>query len=176
LDKHNFKVLGGFNSEWQEYSRNYARRNTLLDKSKPEFNLAVGEQFTGGATNISLNPAETTYSIAGFFGRINYDYNGIYLLELNARYDGSSKFPTNEQWGFFPSASVGYKIVNEKFMESTRTWLNDLKLRASIGSIGNQNVGNNAFLSILNSTNPSWVNSGSTFLLLWVYRLMLIRH
>ncbi len=162
IEKHNFKFLGGFNSEWNEYSRNYARRNTLLDKTKPEFNLAVGEQFTGGATNTDLNPAETTYSIAGFFGRINYDYNGIYLLELNARYDGSSKFPTNEQWGLFPSASVGYKIVNESFMESTRTWLNDLKLRASIGSIGNQNVGNNAFLSILNSTNPSWVNSGST--------------
>jgi len=162
LDKHNFKFLGGFNSEWQEYSRNYARRNTLLDKSKPEFNLAVGEQFVSGSANSSLNPAETTYSIAGFFGRINYDYNGIYLVELNARYDGSSKFPTDQQWGFFPSASVGYKIVNEKFMESTRSWLNDLKLRASIGSIGNQNVGNNAFLSLLNSTNPSWVNSGST--------------
>ncbi|SHL03481.1 SusC/RagA family TonB-linked outer membrane protein [Flavobacterium chilense] len=162
FNKHNFKFLGGFNSEWQNFSRNYARRNTLLDKSKPEFNLAVGEQFVSGSANTSLNPTETTYSIAGFFGRVNYDYNGIYLLELNARYDGSSKFPTTEQWGFFPSASVGYKIVNEKFMEGTRTWLSDLKLRASMGSIGNQNVGNNAFLSVLNSTNPSWVNSGST--------------
>jgi TonB-linked SusC/RagA family outer membrane protein len=162
LGKHNFKALGGFNSEWQDFSRNYARRNTLLDKTKPEFNLAIGEQFVSGAANSSLNPAETTYSIAGFFGRVNYDYNGIYLLELNGRYDGSSKFPTDQQWGFFPSASVGYKITNEKFMEDTRGWLNDLKLRASIGSIGNQNVGNNAFLSILNTTNPSWVNSGST--------------
>jgi len=162
LGNHNFKFLGGFNSEWQDFSRNYARRNTLLDKSKPEFNLAVGEQFVSGSVNTSLNPAETTYSIAGFFARVNYDYNGIYLLELNGRYDGSSKFPTSEQWGFFPSASVGYKISNEKFMEGTRDWLSDLKLRASIGSIGNQNVGNNAFLSILNATNPSWINSGTT--------------
>ncbi|WP_125720045.1 SusC/RagA family TonB-linked outer membrane protein [Flavobacterium ustbae] len=162
LGNHNFKFLGGFNSEWQDFSRNYARRNTLLDKSKPEFNLAVGEQFVSGATNTTLNPAETTYSIAGFFARINYDYNGIYLLELNGRYDGSSRFPTSEQWGFFPSASVGYKISNEKFMEGTRDWLSDLKLRASIGSIGNQNVGNNAFLSLLNASNPSWIGSGTT--------------
>lgn len=162
FDKHNFKFLAGFNSEWQNFSRTYARRNTLLDKSKPEFNLAVGEQFVSGATNTDLNPIVTEYSIAGFFGRVNYDYNGIYLVELNARYDGSSRFPTNEQWGFFPSASVGYKIVNEKFMEGTRSWLNDLKLRGSIGSIGNQNVGNNAFLSIMSARNPSWVNSGTT--------------
>ncbi|WP_286970101.1 SusC/RagA family TonB-linked outer membrane protein [Flavobacterium sp. UBA4854] len=162
FDKHNFKFLAGFNSEWQNLSRNYARRNTLLDKSKPEFNLAVGEQFVSGAANTDLNPTVTEYSIAGFFGRVNYDYNGIYLVELNARYDGSSRFPTNEQWGFFPSASVGYKIVNEKFMEGTRSWLNDLKLRGSIGSIGNQNVGNNAFLSIMTAKNPSWVNSGAT--------------
>lgn len=162
FDKHNIKFLGGFNSEWQDFSRTYARRNTLLDKSKPEFNLAVGEQFVAGAGNSSLNPAVTSYSIAGFFGRINYDYDGIYLLEVNARYDGSSKFPTAQQWGFFPSASVGYRISNEKFMESTRGWLNDLKLRASVGGIGNQNVGNNAFLSVLNSSNPWWINSGST--------------
>lgn len=162
FENHNFKVLGGFNSEWQDFSRTYARRNTLLDKSKPEFNLAVGEQFVSGSANSSLNPAVTAYSIAGFFARVNYDYNGIYLLELNARYDGSSKFPTQQQWGFFPSASMGYKIANEKFMENTRNWLNDLKLRASIGAIGNQNVGNNAFLSVLNSSNPWWINSGAT--------------
>jgi TonB-linked SusC/RagA family outer membrane protein len=160
IEKHNVKLLGGFNSEWQDYSRSYARRNTLLDKTKPEFNLATGEQFVSGAANSSLNPAETSYSISGFFARVNYNYDGIYLLEINGRYDGSSKFPTNQQWGFFPSASVGYKISNEKFMESTRGWLNDLKLRASTGSIGNQNVGNNAFLSVLNSANPWWINSG----------------
>ncbi|KFF09702.1 SusC/RagA family TonB-linked outer membrane protein [Flavobacterium hydatis] len=161
LNKHNLKFLGGFNSEWQDFSRTYARRNTLLDKTKPEFNLAVGEQFVSGATNTDLNPNVTSYSIAGFFGRVNYDYNGIYLLELNARYDGSSKFPTDQQWGFFPSASIGYKIVNESFMEGTRGWLNDLKLRASMGSIGNQNIGNNAFLSIMKTKNPSWINGGA---------------
>lgn len=162
INNHNFKVLGGFNSEWQDFSRSYARRNTLMDKTKPEFNLAIGEQFVSGSVNSSLNPTESAYSIAGFFARINYDYNGIYLLELNGRYDGSSKFPTTEQWGFFPSASLGYRIANEKFMEGTRGWLNDLKLRASIGGIGNQNIGNNAFQAVLNSSNPWWINSGAT--------------
>lgn len=162
-EKHNLKVLGGLNTEWQSFERTYARRNTLMDKNKPEFNLAVGDQFTSPITsNTSLNPAITEYAIAGFFTRVNYDYNGIYLLELNARYDGSSKFPTEEQWGFFPSASIGYRISNEKFMESTRNWLNDLKLRASIGSIGNQNIANNAFLPIMTSSNPFWLGSGST--------------
>lgn len=160
-DVHNFHVLGGLNTEWQSFERTYARRNTLLDKNKPEFNLAIGDQFTSPlSSNAILNPGLSDYAIAGVFARVNYDYNGIYLLELNARYDGSSKFPTNEQWGFFPSASFGYRISNEKFMESTRHWLNDLKLRASIGSIGNQNIANNAFLPIMSRSNPWWLGSG----------------
>ncbi len=160
---HNFKVLGGLNSEWQSFERTYSRRNTLLDKNKPEFNLAVGDQYSSPlVSNTTLNPGLSQYAIAGFFARVNYDYDGIYLLELNSRYDGSSKFPTQQQWGFFPSASVGYKISNEKFMESTRGWLNDLKLRASIGAIGNQNIANNAFLPIMTSSNPFWIGSGTS--------------
>ncbi len=160
---HNIKVLGGLNTEWQSFERTYARRNTLLDKNKPEFNLAIGDQFTSPlSSNSTLNPGLSQYAIAGFFGRINYDYDGRYLVELNARYDGSSKFPTQEQWGFFPSASVGYRISNEKFMESSRSWLNDLKIRASIGSIGNQNIANNAFLPVMSNSNPFWLGSGST--------------
>ena len=162
-DVHNFKVLAGLNTEWNSFEQTYARRNTLLDKNKPEFNLAIGDQFTSPlSSNATLNPGLSEYAIAGVFARINYDYNGIYLLELNARYDGSSKFPTNEQWGFFPSASFGYRISNEQFMESTRDWLNELKIRGSIGSIGNQNIANNAFLPIMTRANPWWLGSGSS--------------
>ncbi|HUH28856.1 TonB-dependent receptor [Gelidibacter sp.] len=160
-DVHNFHVLAGLNTEWQTFERTYARRNTLLDKNKPEFNLAIGDQFTSPlSSNSTLNPGLSDYAIAGVFARLNYDYNGIYLLELNARYDGSSKFPTNEQWGFFPSASAGYRISKEKFMEGTSDWLNDLKIRASIGSIGNQNIANNAFLAVMSRSNPWWIGSG----------------
>lgn len=162
-EDHNFTALAGLNTEWYDFERTYARRNTLLDKDKPEFNLAIGDQFTAPlSSNDLLNPGLSQYAIAGFFARVNYDYKGKYLVEVNGRYDGSSKFPTDEQWGFFPSASVGYRISEEAFMESTSGWLNDLKIRASIGSIGNQNIANNAFLPVLNSSNPWWVGSGST--------------
>ncbi|MWB95442.1 SusC/RagA family TonB-linked outer membrane protein [Flavobacterium sp. GA093] len=162
-ENHNFKVLGGLNSEWYDFERTYARRNTLLDKNKPEFNLAIGDQFTSPlSSNAILNPGLSRYAIAGFFARVNYDYKGKYLLEVNGRYDGSSKFPTDEQWGFFPSASVGYRISEEGFMESTRNWLNDLKIRGSIGSIGNQNIAANAFLPTMSNSNPFWVGSGVT--------------
>jgi len=166
-ENHNFKVLGGLNTEWYDQERTYARRNTLLDKTKPEFNLAIGDQFTSPlVANDILNPGLSRYAIAGFFARVNYDYKGKYLLEVNGRYDGSSKFPTNEQWGFFPSASVGYRISEESFMEGTKSWLNDLKIRGSIGSIGNQNIANNAFLPVMTNVttnpNPYWIGSGTT--------------
>ena len=162
-EKHNFKVLAGLNTEWNSYERTYSRRNTLMDKAKPEFNLATGDQFVAPITNgTGMDPFLSEYAIAGLFGRLNYDYNGIYLLELNGRYDGSSKFPTDEQWGFFPSASIGYRISKEKFMDSTSNWLNDLKFRASFGSIGNQNIANNAFLPVMNRSNPFWIGSGTT--------------
>jgi TonB-linked SusC/RagA family outer membrane protein len=162
-DKHNLKLLGGLNTEWSTFERNYARRNTLLDKNKPEFNLAIGDQFTAPLTaGTGMDPLLSEYAIAGLFARVNYDYKGIYLLEINGRYDGSSKFPSDQQWGFFPSASVGYRISKEKFMDSTNNWLTDLKFRASIGSIGNQNIANNAFLPIMNRITPSWIGSGAT--------------
>ena len=166
-ENHNFKALGGLNTEWYDQERTYARRNTLLDKNKPEFNLAIGDQFTAPlVANDILNPGLSRYAIAGFFARVNYDYKGKYLLEVNGRYDGSSKFPTDEQWGFFPSASVGYRISEEAFMEGTRSWLNDLKIRGSVGSIGNQNIANNAFLPVMTNVttnpNPFWIGSGTT--------------
>lgn len=72
------------------------------------------------------------------FGRINYDYDGRYLLELNGRYDGSSRFAKGNRWGFFPSASLGWNIYREKFMEPAADFLSNLKLRVSYGLLGNQ--------------------------------------
>lgn len=162
-EKHNIKVMGGMNADWNDWSRVYGQRNTLLDKNKPEFNLAIGDQLTS-TTKYGMNPSMSQYGIVGFFARVNYDYNNIWLLELNGRYDGSSRFPTAKQWGFFPSASVGYRLTQEKFMKSTESWLNDVKLRASIGSIGNQNILNNAFLPMMSSMTSSWINSGSNMM------------
>ena len=89
---------------------------------------------------------------------------GRYLLELNGRYDGSSQFPENDQWAFFPSASAGWRFTEESFMESTKSWLSNGKLRASYGSIGNQVVGNYMFLETMSKVNNgvNWLGTGDS--------------
>jgi hypothetical protein len=69
---------------------------------------------------------------------LNYSYKDRYLLEANGRYDGTSRFPSNDRFGFFPSVSVGWRISNEPFMTTASSWLDNLKLRASYGTLGNQ--------------------------------------
>lgn len=160
-DSHNFKAMLGTNIEWNRFSRNYSERRTLLDRNKPEFNLAIGQQFsTTNAAYDKLVPRETHYAIAGMFMRLNYDYLGKYLLELNGRYDGSSRFPSHSRWAFFPSASAGYRISEESFMATVKNVLTDAKVRASIGSIGNQNIAANAFLPMMNSSTANWITNG----------------
>ena len=78
------------------------------------------------------------WATRGFFGRVNYDYDGRYLLELNGRYDGSSRFAKGNRWGFFPSASLGWNITREQFMMPIADVVSNLKLRASYGLLGNQ--------------------------------------
>lgn len=151
----------GVNTEWSEFERSYSARLSLLDADKPEFSLATGTQYSVDA-NRQLMPAHTKYAIAGLFVRLNYDYKGKYLFEFNARYDGSSKFPTNSQWAVFPSGSIGWRVSEEKFMEPLRKVINNLKLRVSAGSIGNQNVMANAFEPMMLSSNAYWLGNGST--------------
>ena len=81
----------------------------------------------------------------GFFGRINYDFKERYLFEVSGRYDGTSRFKKGHQWGFFPSASVGWRISEEPFVKDNARWLDNLKLRFSYGNLGNQNLGGNYY-------------------------------
>lgn len=78
------------------------------------------------------------YAIRGLFYRVNYTYDGKYMFEANGRYDGTSRFPKDSRFGFFPSFSAGWRISEEAFMKNTKSFLSNLKLRASWGSIGNQ--------------------------------------
>ena len=80
------------------------------------------------------------WSYVGAFFRANYGYKGRYLAEFSCRYDGSSKFPQNSKWGFFPSASVGWRLSEEKFMGWSEGWLDNFKIRLSAGSMGNGNI------------------------------------
>ncbi|MDD4516031.1 TonB-dependent receptor [Massilibacteroides sp.] len=153
INDHAFKAIAGSNLESSHYRYVSAQRKGLYSIAAPELNLAYGDQV--------VNSQHTHWAVAGFFGRINYAYKDRYLLEINGRYDGSSKFPSGDQFRFFPSASVGYRVSEEDFMKSLYPALSSLKLRASYGSIGNQDVDANAFRSLM-TANPknAWIING----------------
>lgn len=141
FNDHHFNFMLGGNAEGSTDFNHYSERDDLLDYNLPEFDLATGTQYVDGA--------HSHWATAGYFGRINYDYLGKWLLELNGRYDGSSRFPANDRWAFFKSVSAGYRISEEQFFESLKSSVNNLKFRASYGEIGNQAVGNNMYLATL---------------------------
>lgn len=132
-DAHNFNFLVGYNYEQSLYKNLTARRNGIVYEDADDINLALGQSIltTGGYQK---------WAIAGGFFRVNYDFKGRYLVELSGRYDGSSKFPSNEQWAFFPSASVGWRVSQESFWKVNPNVLSNVKLRASFGSLGNGNI------------------------------------
>ncbi|MDR0995691.1 MAG: SusC/RagA family TonB-linked outer membrane protein, partial [Tannerella sp.] len=150
LKKNTFNFMLGINAEEGEYENSSAQRLTLLDPTKPEFSLATGDQTVSGS--------HTHWGVAGYFGRINYNYNNIWLLELNGRYDGSSRFPKDSHWAFFPSGSLGYRMSEENYFAPLKNIVSNLKIRGSWGEIGNQAVGNNMFLPTM-----SLVTTGSTY-------------
>ena len=152
---HNMKIMAGFTAD-KEQSRYFsAQRMNLNDNDLPELNLATGTQ--------TVSSWASHGATAGFFGRLNYDYKGIYLFEANARYDTSSSFPSNKQWGFFPSVSAGYRFSEEAYFESLKDVISNGKFRASWGEIGNDNVGSNRFISTISSiaADKSYWVSGS---------------
>ena len=101
---------------------------------------------------------ESTYSFLSILGRINYDYEGKYLLSVTARRDGSSRFGKNKRWGLFPAVSLGYNISEEPYFEGLKKTVNYLKLRASYGISGNAEIGNYAYESTYNQANYNGSN------------------
>jgi TonB-linked SusC/RagA family outer membrane protein len=136
---HSLKVLVGGNLESYSIRQRRIRRDGLLVDNIIDWNLATG-------TNYVLTGGGSEWATAGLFSRINYAYKDRYLFEFDGRYDGSSRFPTKTAWGFFPSASAGWIISKEKFLQNTGNWLNTLKLRASYGSLGNGNIAPYSFI------------------------------
>lgn len=157
--KHNFNIMAGFNADESEYEYLRGTYNNILDTNLPEISLT----FDSENKNIfGHNHSET--GSAGFFGRINYNYKDRILLELNGRYDGSSKFPENNRWAFFPSASAGWRISEEPFFAPAKSIVNNAKIRASYGEIGNQEVGSNMYIATIarQGSNVNWLGTGST--------------
>ena len=137
IKDHYLKAMIGFNQEWGKYEYNRARANDVINTTIIDIQATSGLQQTGGSSQ--------ELALRGLFYRLNYIFKDKYLVELSGRYDGTSRFPKNSRFGFFPSASIGWRISEESFMKSTRSWLDNLKLRASYGVLGNQALGGNYY-------------------------------
>lgn len=129
-DKHNFTAMLGYQEEYYKYRYLYDSVTDILSTSNPSLEMASGDR--------TVKDTRYAWATRGYFGRINYDFMGRYLVEVNGRYDGSSRFAKGNRWGFFPSVSLGWNIMRESFMEKTQDVLSNLKLRVSWGLLGNQ--------------------------------------
>lgn len=101
--------------------------------------------------------------LISFFGRVNYDYDSKYIFSATLRADGSSKFTEGNRWGIFPSAAVAWRISSESFMENTKGWLDDLKLRFSYGTAGNNNIPSGKTTQIFEPKVTPWVNGVDSY-------------
>ena len=138
-EAHNVKAMAGGQFEAYAHKKLTATGYDLMSEELNDQNLLNSDE--AGNKRTATAGGQSEYALLGFFGRINYDYKGKYLVELSGRYDGSSRFPRGQRFGFFPSASLGWRLSQEEFFAPLRTWWNDAKLRFSFGSLGNQQVG-----------------------------------
>ena len=155
LGKHYFKVMLGYNQETKHTRSFYAQRNELIYNDLPSMSNATGERYVGNS--------DDSWATRSGFARINYTFNDRYLLELNGRYDLSSKFPKNDRSVFSPSFSLAWRLSQEEwFREPTNNFFDDLKIRASYGSQANQALDNGwyAYLSTYGSGNTGYLFGG----------------
>lgn len=151
-EDHYLKVMAGFNQD--EYWRHHimAEREDMINDHVPSLNLTNGEDY--------VSQSEYSWATRGAFYRINYSFKDRYLLETSGRYDGSSRFAKDSRFGFFPSASVGWRISEESFMKWSRKYLDNMKLRVSYGSLGNQDVSTYAYIAAMSADKVSWLLGG----------------
>lgn len=134
IEEHNLSLTAGYNQEYRRYHWSYAMAQNVLSSSTPTFDAA--------ATPSSMKGNSTDNAVRSFFGRINYDYKSRYIFEANLRADGSSRFAPGHRWGFFPSFSAAWRISEEQWFNVSK--IDNLKLRASWGKLGNNAVGDYA--------------------------------
>jgi TonB-linked SusC/RagA family outer membrane protein len=135
--KHNVYALAGFNQEWMKFDNLWGQGNDIFTPTIPYISQTLGTQTTGDTGS--------EWAIRGAFFRIQYNFMEKYLLEFNGRYDGTSKFPKDTRYAFFPSISAGWRLSEEQFAQGLKNVVTNLKLRGSYGSLGNQNVANYIF-------------------------------
>ena len=157
---HHVAVTAGANMDDYKGSTLMAQQRGSLSESLSFIGLMTNED---GTNNIEkASQSISSYRTLGFFARANYDYKGKYLLELSGRYDGSSRFPQHSRWGFFPSASAGWKISEEPFFKPLKQWWNMAKVRVSYGSLGNQQVSNYYYWDTIKTGTLSMLLNGTS--------------
>ena len=146
---HSFDALVGYTAQQERVRGITGTGNTFPDDLVP---------FLGAASIRSANSYEFGWSLLAFLGRVNYSYKDKYLFSASYRREGSSRFGIKNKWGDFPAASIGWRVTEEAFMPKT-AWLNDLKLRASWGVTGNNEIGNYPSLAFVGANNYILGNS-----------------
>ena len=131
--------MGGFQmEEMKEQSLKVQKAGLLIDEL-PEFDLSTGVDGNGEVQMPSISGNSQRWATVGFFGRLNYDYKGKYLIKISTRYDGSSRFRRENRWVLSPSFSAGWNVARENFWNNLQDKINTFKLRISYGSLANQN-------------------------------------
>ncbi|MDO4948895.1 MAG: TonB-dependent receptor [Bacteroidales bacterium] len=154
-DKHYFKAMVGWNYERSKAKQVYAYNDDLLTDDVENINLAMGTD------NKSITSSWNAYQFAGLFYRLNYSFADRYLLEVNGRYDGSSRFPTNHRWEFFPSVSGGWRVTEEPWWNVSKDVVSNMKIRASYGSLGNaEGLSNYQYKQTLGVSTSSYILDG----------------
>jgi TonB-linked SusC/RagA family outer membrane protein len=153
FDEHNFKVVAGFNQEVHYNKSVTAQRDNLLSETMNDLSLGTGIQEVLGGSS--------AYALRGVFFRLNYDYKGKYLFEANGRYDGTSRFPKDRRFGFFPSVSGAWRVSEEDFFAGIRNIIPNLKIRGSYGSLGNQAISSPyPYISTMNPGTLTYIQNG----------------
>lgn len=152
-ENHYLKFMVGYNYEQSTYQRLSAQRNGIIYEDATDLNLALGQSITTGG-------GWEKWLILGGFSRLNYSYKDRYLLEVNARYDGSSKFPSNQRFALFPSISGGWRISKEAFWNVSPKLISNLKLRGSYGSLGNGNISSYIYQEQFGISQSSYILGG----------------
>ena len=154
---HAIKLMMGYNQESYEWSPVTATKTQLISASVPYIGLTTGD----ATVNNTSQGGYYAYAIRSFFGRINYTFKDRYILEANGRYDGSSRFPSTNRWGLFPSISGAWIASREPFMGFLNPAISTLKFRVSYGSLGNQSVSYFGYVQTLPVSQSSYLIDGN---------------
>lgn len=139
-DAHHFKIMLGFQSEQENVTSFSAKRNGVIVPYMDVIDVTAGLDGKNNVVPPSVTGDRNQWATTGFFGRINYDYKERYLVELNMRYDGTSRYREDKRWNWFPSFSLGWNIAKEAFWEDYTHIMSTFKIRGSYGELGNQNT------------------------------------